>query len=130
MKRSSIHFYSSKDPLQHHVMMGNINMTQVGHFLIIMTHISFCRSSHFHTECTATDVNTINATIDLAIVMSSFQTKFFYDGITTAINLYFNNLKDWVKRRVTIIITKYSEQMCLCKNHTQIDILHIVQSRM
>ena len=112
-------FLQFQRSIQHHVMMGNINMTQIAHFLIMMTYMSFCRSSHFHTECIATDVSTINATIDLAIVMCSFQTKFFYDGIKAAINLYFNNLKNWVKRRVAIIITKYSGQRCLCRNHVQ-----------
>ena len=46
---------------QHHVMVGNINMTQIEHFLIMMTYMSFCRSSHCHAEYTTTDVNTINA---------------------------------------------------------------------
>ena len=33
--------------LHHHLVMGTINMTQVGHFLILMTYISFCRLNHY-----------------------------------------------------------------------------------
>ena len=29
--------------LHHHLVMGTVNMTQVGHFLILMTYMSFCR---------------------------------------------------------------------------------------
>ena len=33
--------------LHHHLVMGTINMTQVGHFLILMTYMSFCRLNHY-----------------------------------------------------------------------------------
>ena len=33
--------------LHHHLVMGTVNMTQVGHFLILMTYMSFCRLNHY-----------------------------------------------------------------------------------
>ena len=33
--------------LHHHLVMETVNMTQVGHFLILMTYMSFCRLNHY-----------------------------------------------------------------------------------
>ena len=33
--------------LHYHLVMGTVNMTQVGHFLILMTYMSFCRLNHY-----------------------------------------------------------------------------------
>ena len=33
--------------LHHHLVMGTVNMTQLGHFLILMTYMSFCRLNHY-----------------------------------------------------------------------------------
>ena len=33
--------------LHHHLVMGTVNMTQVGHFLILMTYMSFCRLNYY-----------------------------------------------------------------------------------
>ena len=33
--------------LHHHMVMGNVTINQLGHFLILMTYMSFCRINHY-----------------------------------------------------------------------------------
>ena len=33
--------------LHHHMVMGNVTLNQLGHFLILMTYMSFCRINHY-----------------------------------------------------------------------------------
>ena len=33
--------------LHHQLVMETVNMTQVGHFLVLMTYMSFCRLNHY-----------------------------------------------------------------------------------
>ena len=108
--------------LQHHVFMGDVSMTQLTHFIILMVYMSFCRL-HLYTEyMTDREAVLLKAAIHISLVIMAFKTTFSVQGGHHSINPYMTNLPPVVRRYLHIVNTKYLEQQCTCKNHVQCDI--------
>ena len=58
----------------------------------------------------------------MSIVIVAFRTSFHAEGAHRTINPYFNVLNTIIRRRLHVILTRYLEQECVCKNHVQCDI--------
>ena len=108
--------------LHHHLVMGTVNMTQVGHFLILMTYISFCRLNHYTDYLSDREGAMIEPALWMCLVIISFRSTFQMKGAHRTINPYFKVLPTRVRRRLHVIITRYMEQECHCQNHVQCDI--------
>ena len=108
--------------LHHHLIMGTVNMTQVGHFLILMTYMSFCRLNHYTDYLSDSKEALIEPALWMCLVISSFRSTFQMKETLGTINPYFKVLPTTVKRRLHVIITRYMKQECHCENHIQCDI--------
>ena len=108
--------------LHHHLVMGTVNMTQVGHFLILMTYMSFCRLNHYTDYLSDSEEALIEPALWMSLVIISFRSTFHMKEAHRTINPYFKVLPTKVKRRLHVIITRYIEQECHCENHVQCDI--------
>ena len=106
----------------HHLVMGTVNMTQVGHFLILMTYMSFCRLNHYTDYLSDSEEALIEPALWMCLVIISFRSTFHMKETHRTINPYFKVLPTKVKRRLHVIITRYLEQKCHCENHVQCDI--------
>ena len=107
--------------LHHHLVMGTVNMMQVGHFLILMTYMSFCRLNHYTDYLSNREGAMIEPALWMCLVIISFRSTFQMKGAHRTINPYFKVLPTKV-RRLHVIITRYMEQECYCQNHVQCDI--------
>ena len=103
--------------LHHHMAMGNVTIYQLGHFLILMTYMSFCRIGHYTVYMREDAIN-----LEIAVWMSIVIMAFHAEGAHRTINPYFNVLNTIIRRRLHVILTRYLEQECVCKNHVQCDI--------
>ena len=108
--------------LHHHLVMGTVNMTQVGHFLILLTYMSFCRLNHYTDYLSDREGAMIEPALWMCLVIISFRSTFQMKGAHRTINPYFKVLSTKVRRRLHVIITRYMEQECHCQNHVQCDI--------
>ena len=108
--------------LHHHMVMGNVTINQPGHFLILMTYMSFCRINHYTDYMREEDAINLEITVWMSIVIMAFRTSFHAEGAHRTINPYFNVLNTIIRRRLHVILTRYMEQECVCKNHVQCDI--------
>ena len=108
--------------LHHHMVMGNITMGQLGHFLILMVYMSFCRMSHYTDYLSDQDAVNLEIAVWMSLVIISFRTTFHIEGSHRTINPYFKVLPTVVRRRLHVIILRYLEQECICKNHVQCDL--------
>ena len=108
--------------LHHHLVMGTVNMTQVGHFLILMTYMSFCRLNHYTDYLSDSEEALIEPALWMCLVIISFRSTFHMKEAHRTISPYFKVLPTKVKRRLHIIITRDLEQECHCENHIQCDI--------
>ena len=108
--------------LHHHLVMGTVNMTQVGHFLIPMTYMSFCRLNHYTDYLSDSEEALIEPALWMCLVIISFGSTFHMKEAPRTINPYFKVLPTRVRRRLHVIITRYMEQKCHCENHVQCDI--------
>ena len=108
--------------LHHHLVMGTVNMTQVGHFLILMTYMSFCRLNHYTDYLSDSEEALIEPALWMCLVIISFRSTFHMKEAHRTINPYFKVLPTTVRRRLHVIITRYMEQECHCVNHVQCDI--------
>ena len=108
--------------LHHNLIMGTVNMTQVGHFLILMTYMSFCRLNHYADYLSDSEEALIEPALWMCLVISSFRSTFHMKETLGTINPYFKVLPTKVKRRLHVIITRYMKQECHCENHIQCDI--------
>ena len=108
--------------LHHHMIMGNVTLNQLGHFLILMTYMSFCRIGHYTEYMREEDAINLEVAVWMSIVIMAFRTSFHAEGAHRTINPYFNVLNTIIRRRLHVIITRYLEQECVCKNHVQCDI--------
>ena len=110
--------------LHHHLLMGTVNMTQVGHFLILMTYMSFmsCRLNHYTDYLSDSEEALIEPALWMCLVIISFRSTFHMKEAHGTINPYFKVLPTRVRRRLHLIITRYMEQKCHCENHVQCDI--------
>ena len=108
--------------LHHHMVMGNVTLNQLGHFLILMTYMSFCRIGHYTDYMREEDAINLEIAVQMSIVIVAFRTSFHAEGAHRTINPYFNVLNTIIRRRLHVILTRYLEQECVCKNHVQCDI--------
>ena len=108
--------------LHHHFIMGTVNMTQVGYFLIMMTYMSFCRLNHYTDYLSDREGAMIEPALWMCLVIISFRSTFQMKGAHRTTNPYFKVLPTKVRRRLHVIITRYMEQGCHCENHVQCDI--------
>ena len=107
--------------LHHHLVMGTVNMTQVGHFLILMTYMSFCRLNHYTDYISDREGAMIEPALWMCLVIISFRSTFQMKEAHRTINPYFKVLPTKV-RRLHVIITRYMDQECHCQNDVQCDI--------
>ena len=108
--------------LQHHIFMGDVSVTQLIHFIILMVYMSFCRLTHYTEYMTDRDAVLLKAAIHISMVIIAFKTTFSIQGGHHSINPYMKNLPPVVRRNLHIVNTRYIEQQCTCKNHVQCDI--------
>ena len=108
--------------LHHHLVMGTVNMTQVGHFLILMTYMSFCRLNHYTDYLSDSEEALIEPALWMCLVIISFRSTFHMKEAHRTINPYFKVLPTKVRRGLHVIITRYMEQESHCENHVQCDI--------
>ena len=103
-------------------LWGNVTLNQLGHFLILMTYMSFCRIGHYTDYMREQDAINLEIAVWMSIVIVAFRTSFHAEGAHRTINPYFNVLNTIIRRRLHVILTRYLEQECVCKNHVQCDI--------
>ena len=108
--------------LHHHMVMGNLTLNQLGHFLILMTYMSFCRIGHYTEYMREEDAINLEVAVWMSIVIMAFRNSFHAEGAHRTINPYFNVLNTIIRRRLHVILTRYLEQESVCKNHVQCDI--------
>ena len=108
--------------LHHPMVLGNVTLHQLGHFLILMTYMSFCRIGHYTEYMREEDSINLEIAVWMSIVIVPFRTSFHAEGAHRTINPYFNVLNTIIRRRLHVILTRYLEQECVCKNHVQCDI--------
>ena len=104
------------------MVLGNVTLHQLGHFLILMTYMSFCRIGHYTVYMREEDAINLEVAVWMSIVIVAFRTSFHAEGAHRTINPYFNVLNTIIRRRLHVILTRYLEQECVCKNHFQCDI--------
>ena len=115
--------------LHHHMILGNVTLHQLGHFLILMTYMSFCRLGHYSEYMNEEDSINLEIAVWMSLVIVAFRTSFHAEGAHRTINPYFNLLNTNIRRILHVILTRYLEQDCICKNHVQCDISpHILTS--
>ena len=103
--------------VHHHLVMGTVNMTQVGYFLILMTYMSFCRLNYYTDYLSDREGAMIEPALWMCLVIISFRSTFQMKGAHKTVNPYFEVLPIKVRRRLHVIITRYMEQKCHCQNH-------------
>ena len=108
--------------LQHHVFMGDVSVTQLIHFIILMVYMSFCRLTHYTEYMTNREAVLLKTAVHISLVIMAFKTTFSMRGCHHSINPYMTNLPTVVRRNLHIVNTRYIEQQCTCKNHVQCDI--------
>ena len=108
--------------LHHHMVMGNVTISHLGQFLILMTYMSFCRMNHYTNYMKDEDAVNLEIAVWMSIVIMAFRTSFHAEGSHRTINLYFKVLNTIIRRKLHVIITRYLEQECVCKNHVQCDL--------
>ena len=111
--------------LQHHIFMGNVSITQMIHFMILMVYMSFCRLNHYTEYMTNRDAVLLKAAVHISLVIIAFKTTFSMRGGHHSVNPYLKNLPPLVRRNLHVVNTRYIEQQCTCKNHVQCDIYPI-----
>ena len=68
--------------LHHHMVMGNVTINQLGHFLILMTYMSFCRINHYTDYMREEDAINLEIAVWMSIVIMAFRTSFHAEGAT------------------------------------------------
>ena len=100
--------------LHHHMVMGNVTINQLGHFLILMTYMSFCRINHYTDYMREEDAINLEIAVWMSIVIMAFRTSFHAEGAHRTINPYFNVLSTIIRRRLHIILNQISgTRMCV-----------------
>ena len=89
--------------LHHHMVMGNVTLNQLGHFLILMTYMSFCRIGHYTDYMREEDAINLEIAVWMSIVIMAFRTSFHAEGAHRTINPYFNVLNTIIRRRLHVI---------------------------
>ena len=102
--------------------MGNVTINQIGQFLILMTYMSCCRMTHYTEYMKEEDAVNLKIAVWMSLVIMAFRTTFHSEDSSRSINKYFKVMKTTVRRRMHVIITRYLEQECVCRNHVQCDL--------
>ena len=66
--------------LAYHMVMGNVTISQLGHFLILMTYMSFCRMSHYTDYINENDAVNLECAVWMSLVIMAFRTTFHIEG--------------------------------------------------
>ena len=106
--------------LHHHTIMGNVSITQLTLFIMLMVYMSFCRLKHYTEHMEDRNATLLKSTVWMSLVIISFRTTFSMKGSHNTINPYFKNLASVVRRSVHVVVTRYMEQECTCQNHVHI----------
>ena len=88
--------------LHHHMVMGNVTINQLGHFLILMTYMSFCRIGHYTVYMREEDAINLEIAVWMSIVIMAIRTSFHAEGTHRTINPYFNVLNMIIRRRLHV----------------------------
>ena len=104
------------------MVVVNVTINQLGQFLILMTYMPFCRMNHYTDYMRDEDAVNLEVAVWMSIVIMAFRTSFDAEGSHRTINPYFKVLNTIIRRRLHVIITRYMEQECVCKNHVQCDL--------
>ena len=95
--------------LHHHTFMGNVPTTQLTHFTMLMTYMSFCRFSHYTKYMKNRDAVLLQSAVWISLVVMTFKTTFSMKGSHHSINPYFKNLPTMVRRNLHVITIRYME---------------------
>ena len=95
--------------LHQHMVVGNVTINQLGHFLILMTYMSLCRIGHYTAYMREEDAINLEIAVWMSIVIMAFRTSFHAEGAHRTINPYFNVLNTIIRRRLHVILTRYLE---------------------
>ena len=106
--------------LQHHVFMGNVSITQLIHFMILMVYMTFCRLNHYTEYMSDRDAVLLKAAVHISLVIIAFKTTFSMRGGHHSINPYLKNLPPVVRRNLHVVNTRYIEQQCTCKTMSSV----------
>ena len=60
--------------LHHHMVIGNVTISQLGHFLILMTYVSFCRMSYYTDYMRDEDATNLECAVWMSLVIMAFRT--------------------------------------------------------
>ena len=77
--------------------------------------------NHYTDYMKDEDAVNLEVAVWMSIVIMAFRTLFHAEGSHRTINPYFKVLNTII-RRLHVIITRYLEQECVCKNHVQCDL--------
>ena len=100
--------------LHHHMIMGNVTLNQLGHFLILMTYMSFCRIGHYTSYMKEEDAINLEIAVWMSIVIIAFRTSFHAEGAHRTINPYFIVLNTNIRRRTTCHLNQISRaEVCV-----------------
>ena len=108
--------------LHNHTIMGNVSMTQLTHFIMLMVYMSFCRLKHYTMHMVDRNAALLKSAVWMSLVIMSFRTTFPMKGSHNTISPYFKNLPSVVRRNIHVAVTRYIGQECTCQNHVQCDI--------
>ena len=66
--------------LQHHVFMGNVSITQLIHFMILMVYMSFCRLNHYTEYMSNREAVFLKAAVHISLGDNSLQDYILHEG--------------------------------------------------
>ena len=99
------HYQDFLKALHHHTIMGNVSITQLTHFIMLMVYMSFCRLKQYAVHMVNRDAALLKPTVWMSLVIMSFRTTFSMKGSHNTINSYFKNLPSVLRRSVHVIVT-------------------------
>ena len=56
--------------------MGNVSITQLIHFMILMVYMSFCRLNHYTEYMSDRDAVLLKAAVHISLMIMAFKTTF------------------------------------------------------
>ena len=87
--------------LHHHMVMGNVTISQLGQFLILMTYMSFCRMNHYTNYMKDEDSVNLGIAVWLSIVIMAFRTSIHAEGFTQNHQPLFQGVEYHHKKKTT-----------------------------
>ena len=95
--------------LLHHLVLGNISITQVTQFTILMVYMSTCRMKHYSDNMENRHVQMLKCSIWMTLVIMAFRTTFSMKGGCKIINTYYRNMPAKIRRHLHIAVIRYME---------------------